>query len=235
MLWYHDHRMDFTAPAIWRGLAGLQIVRDDAEDSLGLPAPPARTPAHDHRPRVRRRRWPALPRPRPHRPAAGRARRLPRRRPRRRDPGQRRPVARARGRRGPVPAAHPERLQRRHYEFEAVTDAGRRLELVQIGATKGLLAAPVTHRSLPIAPAERYDLVIDFAEVPVGSRVRLVNRLGAGRARDVMAFRIARKASDPSRIPASSPPTCPPGAARTPPACATSPSAPDGWTAVTGG
>ena len=38
LLWYHDHRMDFTAPAIWRGLAGLHIVRDDAEDALGLPA-----------------------------------------------------------------------------------------------------------------------------------------------------------------------------------------------------
>jgi FtsP/CotA-like multicopper oxidase with cupredoxin domain len=38
MLWYHDHRMDFTAPAVWRGLAGMQLVRDEAEDSLGLPS-----------------------------------------------------------------------------------------------------------------------------------------------------------------------------------------------------
>ena len=44
LLWYHDHRMDFTAPAIWRGLAGLHIVRDDAEDALGLPAGPRELP-----------------------------------------------------------------------------------------------------------------------------------------------------------------------------------------------
>jgi FtsP/CotA-like multicopper oxidase with cupredoxin domain len=44
LLWYHDHRMDFTGPAIWRGLAGLHIVRDDAEDSLGLPAGPRELP-----------------------------------------------------------------------------------------------------------------------------------------------------------------------------------------------
>lgn len=37
-LWYHDHRMDFTAPQVWRGLAGFHIVHDDEEDSLGLPS-----------------------------------------------------------------------------------------------------------------------------------------------------------------------------------------------------
>lgn len=36
-LWYHDHRMDFTGPQVYRGLAGLHIVRDDEEDALPLP------------------------------------------------------------------------------------------------------------------------------------------------------------------------------------------------------
>jgi spore coat protein A, manganese oxidase len=36
-LWYHDHRMDFTGPQIWRGLAGFHIVDDDEEDELPLP------------------------------------------------------------------------------------------------------------------------------------------------------------------------------------------------------
>lgn len=36
-LWYHDHRMDFTAPQVWRGLAGFVIVRDDEDDALPLP------------------------------------------------------------------------------------------------------------------------------------------------------------------------------------------------------
>ena len=37
-LWYHDHRMDFTGPGVWFGLAGFHIVRDEQEDSLGLPS-----------------------------------------------------------------------------------------------------------------------------------------------------------------------------------------------------
>ena len=36
-LWYHDHRMDFTGPQVWRGLAGFFLVRDDVEDDLPLP------------------------------------------------------------------------------------------------------------------------------------------------------------------------------------------------------
>jgi len=37
MLCYHDHRMDFTGPSVYRGLAGLHIVRDDEEDALPQP------------------------------------------------------------------------------------------------------------------------------------------------------------------------------------------------------
>ena len=36
-LWYHDHRMDFTGPQVYQGLAGFHLVRDDVEDELGLP------------------------------------------------------------------------------------------------------------------------------------------------------------------------------------------------------
>ena len=36
-LWYHDHRMDFTGPQVYRGLAGMYILRDEVEDSLPLP------------------------------------------------------------------------------------------------------------------------------------------------------------------------------------------------------
>ncbi|AIJ21352.1 hypothetical protein [Amycolatopsis methanolica] len=44
-------------------------------------------------------------------------------------------------------------------------------------------------------------MIVDFAGVPVGGRVRIRNRLGSGRTRDVMAFRVARRATDDSRIP----------------------------------
>ncbi|MEO3876093.1 multicopper oxidase family protein [Nonomuraea sp. B12E4] len=202
MLWYHDHRMDFTAPAIWRGLAGLHIVRDDAEDALGLPSGSRELslmiadrafaadgtlayPALDPTLRVR--------------------------------PGVREPylagvlgdVILVNGAPWPVHEVDAARYRlrllnasnARHYALEAVIDDGRRLDLIQIGADQGLLAAPVTHRLLPMAPAERYDVVVDFSRVPVGSLVRVVNRLGIGRTRDMMAFRVARKATDDSRIP----------------------------------
>ena len=36
-LWYHDHRMDFTGPQVYKGLLGVYVLRDDVEDSLPLP------------------------------------------------------------------------------------------------------------------------------------------------------------------------------------------------------
>ncbi|MEU4327324.1 multicopper oxidase family protein [Nonomuraea dietziae] len=202
LLWYHDHRMDFTAPAIWRGLAGLQIVRDDAEDDLGLPAGPRELPLM-----IADRAF-----------AADGSLDYPSLDPTLRErPGVHEPylagvlgdVILVNGAPWPVHEVDAARYRlrilnasnARHYELEAVSDDGRRLDLVQIGADQGLLAAPVTHRLLPIAPAERYDVIIDFSGVPVGGLVRMVNRLGSGRTREVMAFRIERKATDDSRIP----------------------------------
>ncbi|MFG3437115.1 multicopper oxidase family protein [Nonomuraea sp. NPDC047897] len=202
LLWYHDHRMDFTAPAIWRGLAGLQIVRDDAEDALDLPAGQRELPLM-----IADRAfaadgsldYPALDPTLRERPGV----------PERYLAGVLGDVILVNGAPWPVHEVDAARYRlrilnasnARHYELEAVGDDGRRLDLVQIGADQGLLAVPVTHRLLPIAPAERYDVIVDFSGVPLGGRVRVVNRLGSGRTRDVMAFRVAREAADDSRIP----------------------------------
>ena len=35
--WYHDHRLERTAPNIWRGLAGMMIIDDQLDASLPLP------------------------------------------------------------------------------------------------------------------------------------------------------------------------------------------------------
>ncbi|WP_370950297.1 multicopper oxidase family protein [Amycolatopsis sp. cg5] len=202
MLWYHDHRMDFTAPAIWRGLAGLHMIRDDAEEALGLPSGPRELPlaimdrAFDGDGELA---YPALDPTLSERPGV-------------REPylaGVLGDVILVNGAPWPVHEVDAARYRlrllnvsnARHYELEAVTDDGRRLDLVQIGADQGLLAAPVTHQSLPIAPAERYDVIADFSAVPVGGLVTIVNRLGSGRTRDVMAFRVARRAADDSRVP----------------------------------
>lgn len=202
MLWYHDHRMDFTAPAVWRGLAGMQLVRDDAEDSLGLPSGSRELPLM-----IADRAFAAdgslaypsidpslMTRPGVEEPYLA---------------GVLGDVVLVNGAPWPVHEVDAARYRlrilnasnARHYDLEAVLDDGRRLDLVQVGADQGLLHTPVTHRNLPIAPAERYDVILDFGRIPVGSRVRIVNRSGTGRTRDVMAFHVVRKAADPSRIP----------------------------------
>ncbi|MFI8766021.1 multicopper oxidase family protein [Streptomyces sp. NPDC053792] len=202
LLWYHDHRMDFTAPAIWRGLAGMHLVRDDAEEALGLPSGPRELPLM-----ITDRAFAAdgsLDYPSLDPTLRGR-------------PGVREPylagvlgdVILVNGAPWPVHEVDAARYRlrllnasnARHYELEWVDGDGRNLPVVQVGSDQGLLAAPVTHTYLPVAPAERYDVVVDFAHAPVGGLVRLVNRLGSGRTREVMAFRVARRATDTSRIP----------------------------------
>ncbi|NUT06629.1 MAG: multicopper oxidase family protein [Hamadaea sp.] len=201
MLWYHDHRMDFTGPAIWRGLAGMHFVRDDIEDAVDLPRGDHEVPlmiadrAFDAGGRLA---YPAL------------------------DPallgeagveeaylgGVLGDVILVNGAPWPVHEVDTGvyRLRilnasnARHYDLAAVAEDGRPLSLIQIGADQGLLAAPVRHEHLLIAPAERYDVLIDFGGMPVGSRVRLVNRLGAGRTADVLQFHLVRRGAG-ARIP----------------------------------
>jgi FtsP/CotA-like multicopper oxidase with cupredoxin domain len=45
----------------------------------------------------------------------------------------------------------------------------------QIGAEGGFLNAPVRRRQMLLAPAERADVIVDFTDVPVGSRITLSN------------------------------------------------------------
>src|SRR5690606_9466767 len=62
---------------------------------------------------------------------------------------------------------------------------------IQIGSDGGLLGAPVRHESIPIAQAERFDVVLDFTGQPAGSEFTLVDRLGEGSTEQVMRFRVA--------------------------------------------
>jgi FtsP/CotA-like multicopper oxidase with cupredoxin domain len=73
--------------------------------------------------------------------------------------------------------------------------------LVQIGSDGGLLPRPVTHDAVDIAPAERFDVIVDFGRYPAGTRVRLRNRLGSGRTQEVMRFDVAGTKRVEARIP----------------------------------
>ena len=71
-------------------------------------------------------------------------------------------------------------------------------EMQVIGSDQGLLSAPVAVKRMPLAPAERTDIIVDFAAM-AGSHVKLVSD-----SFDLMEFRVAAKgAADTSVLPAT--------------------------------
>ncbi|MFE9427471.1 multicopper oxidase family protein [Kitasatospora sp. NPDC006697] len=202
-LWYHDHTMGFTGPQVYRGLAGFHLVRDDEEASLGLPSGRRELPLM-----IADRAfeadgsfaYPAL------------------------DPAQGRTGVRSAYMNGvlgdvilvngaPWPVAEVDRARYRLRLLNASNARRYRLALdpqppgggglLQIGSDGGLLEQPLAHDSIDVAPAERFDVVVDFSRYPAGTRVRLVNQLGSGPTAEVMRFDIGSAAvSDDSRVPA---------------------------------
>ena len=202
LLWYHDHRMDFTGPAVYRGLAGMHIVRDDEEDALPLPRGERELPlmicdrsfAPDGS-----FAYPGV------------------------DQGMRAlpgvedgwmagvlgDVVLVNGAPWPVhdvdAARHRLRIvnasNARRYRLALQVPGAPDLPLTQIGSDGGLLTAPVDHPAVEMASGERLDLIVDFAAVPVGTEVTMVNTLGTGSTGVVMRFRVVRAGRDDSRVP----------------------------------
>lgn len=193
-LWYHDHAMDLTGPNVYAGMAGAFVVRDPAEDDLGLPRDdreltlvitdrsfgddaelvyPVDGGRMDSRYHggllgdvmlVNGAPWP------------------------------RADVDAARYRLRILNACNARRL-------ELALDPGG--DIVQVGTDLGLLTRPHRRQTLTLAPAERADVVVDFSEHAVGSSVTLVNRLDDGTMGQVMRFDVARRARDDSRVPST--------------------------------
>src|SRR5215213_1926265 len=201
-LWYHDHRMDFTGPQIWRGLAGFHIVHDDEEDALPLPKDkkdvplmlcdrafgeggsflyPSLDPSLQGKPGVKGNYM----------------------------EGVLGDVILVNG----VPWPFME-VSNTRYRFRILNASNARryrlaldpgpsdgLPFVQVGSDGGLLGAPISHRTIPIAPAERFDVVIDFSKYPVGTKVTLKNHFGYGTTSQVMRFHVVRKEKEQSAVP----------------------------------
>jgi spore coat protein A len=202
-LWYHDHRMDFTGAQVWRGLAGLYILRGDEEEHLPLPRGAREIPlivcdrsfAADGS-----LRYPALDPALISTPGVAHefaggvmgdvilvngA------------PWPRLEIANVKYRFRILNASNA-----RHYELALDPQPPGGTPFVQIGSDGGLLRAPIAHRSLRIAPAERFDVVIDFSRLQPGTRVTLINRTASGPARNIMRFDITRAERDESAVPA---------------------------------
>jgi spore coat protein A len=90
----------------------------------------------------------------------------------------------------------------RRYELALDASHAGSASFVQIGSDGGLLAAPLAQRTIRIAPAERFDVVVDFSRLRIGSSVTLVNRAGDGPAAQIMRFDVVRAERDESSVPA---------------------------------
>jgi FtsP/CotA-like multicopper oxidase with cupredoxin domain len=73
--------------------------------------------------------------------------------------------------------------------------------MTQVANEGGFLPAPVSRTSIPLAPAERADVVIDFSKVAVGTSVKLTSSGGWRSGGDVMRFDVDRTAGDTSTVP----------------------------------
>ncbi|HEY6909169.1 MAG TPA: multicopper oxidase domain-containing protein [Myxococcales bacterium] len=188
--WYHDHTMDLTGAHVYNGLAAFYIIHDPAEDSLGLPSGSYDVPlllqdkqfnadntlAYDSNNNIRH--------------------------------GFLGDTAVVNG------AVTPYLNVSTHkYRFRVLNGSNARNFTIQlasgasfrvIGSDGGLLAAPVTLTSLNVAPAERYDLIIDFSGAAVGSSDVLTNTdrdnpsIG-----DLVQFRVTTATADTSTVPAT--------------------------------
>ncbi|MEV7802177.1 multicopper oxidase domain-containing protein [Microbispora sp. NPDC088329] len=197
-LWYYDHRMGHTGLNVWRGLAGFHLVADDESDALLLPR------GHRDIPLMIVDRSFAA------------------------DGSFRYPVTATggvadaymngvlgdvilvNGAPWPVAQTDPARYRlrllnasnARRYRLELDPQPAGGSALVQIGSDGGLLARPVGHDALELAPGERFDVVVDFSRYRQGTKVRLVNRLGSGSTAEVMRFDVTgRDRGDDSAIP----------------------------------
>jgi spore coat protein A, manganese oxidase len=178
-LWYHDHAMDLTGPHVYRGLAGMYLISDDVEDALDLPA------GDQDIPLVLQDRT-----------LTGTNTLL-------YDPA----LFVMSGFLGDISfvngAIRPYlQVATVRYRFRILNGSNARVydlslgggaSFVQIGSDGALLPEPVTRASIALAPAERVEVVVDFAGRSIGSSIQLLDG-----ADELMRFDVTREETDAS-------------------------------------
>jgi len=187
--WYHDHTMDLTGPHVYSGIAAFYIIHDPAEDALKLPSGSYDVPLilqdkHFNADNTL-------------------------------DYQATRGQQGFTGDKAVVNGVETPFLEvaTRRYRFRVLNGSNARTFQIGLQSGKtfqviasdgGLLAGPVTVKSLSVAPAERYDIVVDFSGYPLGSTDVLTNSntlfspLGS-----LLQFRIVTPACDDSVVPAT--------------------------------
>lgn len=184
-LWYHDHAMDHTGLNIFMGLAGMYIVEGEQERQLPLPRDEYDVPLilQD---RLFSRDGALLYRPDPvDGPAAD--------------------VTLING--TPWPRFD---VSARRYRFRILNASNARSfrlalssrqPFVQIATDGGLLAAPRVEQAIPLAMAERVEVIVDFSAYPLNTTVTLDDQNAPLAERSVLQFNVVRKVRDDSRVP----------------------------------
>jgi FtsP/CotA-like multicopper oxidase with cupredoxin domain len=196
--WYHDHRLDRTRRNVWHGLAGMWIVDDELDASLPLPSGERDIPLM-----IADRSF-------------DRDNQLT-------DPftGRRPPADGVAGHRVLVNGAFlpHHHVGPRRYRLRLLNVSGFRsynlhlsngASLIQIGTDSGLMPRPVRRSHILLGPAERAEVIVDFAAA-AGRSVELRSAARHDGHRDpgsrpyvgaLMQFRVgSRRLPDRTRVP----------------------------------
>jgi spore coat protein A len=170
MLWYHDHAMGLTRLNNYAGLSGVYVIRDRAEEALGLPAGRFEVPliVQDRAFNQNGSLFYPSKGVSPYHPVWS--------------PELFGDTPVVNGKAYPYLEVQPRRYRLRilngsnsrfyHLWFG---DGRTRLPFWLIGIGGGLRGDALRSTDLLMAPADRADIVIDFASVPLGSGVTLMN------------------------------------------------------------
>ena len=196
--WYHDHRLDRTAPHSWKGLAGMWIVDDELDESLPLPSGDRDLPlmiADRSFDRDNQLTDPFTDRRPPNDGVLGEA-------------------VLVNGAYMPHHRVSPRRYRLRILNVSSFRSYNLQLSngapMVQIATESGLMPKPVRRREILLGPAERAEVIVDFAGA-AGETVELrSSKRHAGRNPDgartyggaLMQFRVgSERLPDHTRVP----------------------------------
>ena len=187
-LWYHDHALGITRLNVYMGLAGFYLLRDRAEQALGLPRGDQEIPL--------------LIQDRSFNPDGSLSY------PERWQPEFLGTHILVNGKVSPYLEVGPGKYRLRLLNgsntrtYVLVLDSGQ--PFYQIGSDGGFLPEPVKLTALTLAPAERADVIVDFSQR--SGEVMLMNtalRPTDGLAmREVLQFRVTGGAVESGRVPA---------------------------------
>ncbi|MDH3589198.1 MAG: multicopper oxidase domain-containing protein, partial [Gammaproteobacteria bacterium] len=199
-LWYHDHALGITRLNVYAGMAGYYLLRDDFEDALGLPAGEFEIPAV-----IQDREFNpdgSLSYPTAVQDTFFGDRILVN--------GKVWPALDVK--KGKYRFRFVNGSQARPYSLrlENQADPGQLVPFSLIGTDLGLITAPIVLERIDMVPAERFDVVVDFAAFPTGAQIVLRNDdTTSPLIPNVMRFDVVDTAGHTDPVPATLRPVTP--------------------------